>query len=85
VFAGPFRGYGLVLILEQGGGYHWLIAGLGRLDVVPGQTVAAGEPIGLVGSKDGDDAPTVYLELRRNGQPIDPMPWLAASNGKVSG
>ena len=83
-FAGPFRGYGVVLILQHSDGYHSLIAGLGRLDVAPGQPVAAGEPVGRT-LADGSAAPGVYLELRRNGQPIDPLPWLAAPNGKVSG
>ena len=83
-FAGPFRGYGVVLILQHSDGYHSLIAGLGRLDVAPGQAVAAGEPVGRTVA-DGNARPAVYLELRRNGQPIDPHPWLAAPNGKVSG
>jgi len=83
-FAGFFRGYGLILILEHGDGYHSLIAGLGRLDVALGQPVSAGEPVAQAGAAEGG-TPAVYLELRRNGQPIDPMPWLAAPNGKVSG
>ena len=84
VYAGPFRGYGVILIVESGDGYHWLISGLGRLDVTPGQAVRAGEPVGLA-SAGGPTKPVVYVELRRNGQPIDPGPWLAAPNGKVSG
>lgn len=84
VYAGPFRGYGVILIVESGDGYHWLISGLGRLDVTPGQAVRAGEPVGLA-SAGGPTRAMVYVELRRNGQPIDPGPWLAAPNGKVSG
>lgn len=84
VYAGPFRGYGVILIVESGDGYHWLISGLGRLDVTSGQTVRAGEPVGLA-SAGGPTKAMVYVELRRNGQPIDPGPWLAAPNGKVSG
>ena len=83
-YAGLFRGYGVILIVETSDGYHWLIAGLGRLDVGPGQTVRAGEPVGTA-SNGGPDKPLVYVELRRSGQPIDPGPWLAAPNGKVSG
>jgi septal ring factor EnvC (AmiA/AmiB activator) len=83
-YAGPFRGYGVILIVESGDGYHWLISGLGRLDVSPGQAVRAGEPVGLANAA-GPTRATVYVELRRNGQPIDPGPWLAAPNGKVSG
>ncbi len=92
VFAGPFRGYGRILIIEHGEGYHTLLAGLGRIDVSPGQSVALGEPIATTGSADpggpatsGIAGPVLYVELRRHGQPINPTPWLAASDGKVSG
>jgi len=92
VFAGPFRGYGRILIIEHGEGYHTLLAGLGRIDVSPGQTVALGEPIATTGNADpggpattGIAGPVLYVELRRHGQPINPTPWLAASDGKVSG
>lgn len=74
VYAGAFRRYGLILILEHGGRYHSLLAGLGRIDVVLGQWVVAGEPVGLMGSPPGA-APALYIELRHNGQPIDPTPW----------
>jgi len=74
VYAGAFRRYGLILILEHGGRYHSLLAGLGRIDVVLGQWVVAGEPVGLMTSPAGA-APALYLELRHNGQPIDPTPW----------
>lgn len=92
VFAGPFRGYGRILIIEHGEGYHTLLAGLGRIDVSPGQVVALGEPIATTGNADpggpattGGAGPVLYVELRRHGQPINPTPWLAASDGKVSG
>ena len=84
VYAGPFRGYGVILILESSDGYHWLISGLGRLDVAPGQAVRSGEPVGLA-TTGGRSNPVVYVELRRHGQPIDPGPWLTAPSGKVSG
>lgn len=83
-YAGPFRGYGAILIVESSDGYHWFIAGLDRLDVAHGQAVLAGEPVGRVGAGGRPD-PTIYVELRRNGQPIDPGPWLAAPNGRMSG
>jgi septal ring factor EnvC (AmiA/AmiB activator) len=80
VFAGPFRGYGLMLIIKHSEGYHSLLAGLSRLDGVPGQWILAGEPVGVMGSpKDG--GPVLYVELRHNGQPINPLPWLAAFKG----
>jgi septal ring factor EnvC (AmiA/AmiB activator) len=84
VYAGKFRGYGQILILEHGEGYHTLLAGLSRIDAEIGQWLAAGEPVGLMESPDRD-APVLYVELRRNGQPINPLPWLASQKDKVSG
>ncbi len=84
LFAGPFRGYGLILIIEHGEGYHSLLSGLGRIDGGVGQWVLAGEPVGaMVQTPEGN--PRLYLELRRQGHPINPQPWLAAGTGKVSG
>ncbi|MBV8536823.1 MAG: peptidoglycan DD-metalloendopeptidase family protein [Alphaproteobacteria bacterium] len=102
VFAGPFRGYGRILIIEHGGAYHTLLAGLGRIDVSVGQVVAMGEPIATANSPEtagpmdvalpaadiyskGASGPVIYVELRSHGTPINPLPWLATSNGKVSG
>jgi septal ring factor EnvC (AmiA/AmiB activator) len=82
VFRGPFRGYGEILIMEHRGGYHTLLAGLGRTDVVVGQWLLAGEPIGTTESPKGGKA-RLYIELRRNGRPIDPWPWLEAHISKV--
>ncbi len=82
-FAGPFRGYGLLLIIEHGEGYHTLLAGMARIDVNVGQRLVGGEPVGLMGQ---DEArPNLYVELRRNGQPVNPMPWLTAQKSKVRG
>lgn len=83
VFAGPFRGYGQLLIIEHGEGYHALLAGMARIEGRVGQTLVAGEPVGLMG--DDGEKPTLYLELRRNGQPVNPLPWLTARKDKVSG
>ncbi len=77
VFAGPFRGYGRLLIIEHGEGYHSLLAGLARIDTTLGETVLAGEPVGVMGNPPRG-RPVLYLELRRNGQPINPLPWLTA-------
>jgi len=82
-FAGPFRGYGLLLILEVGDGYHVLISGLSRIDAALGTQVRKGDPVGTV--DDADGKPALYVELRRQGRPIDPVPWLAATTSKVSG
>jgi septal ring factor EnvC (AmiA/AmiB activator) len=80
-FAGPFEGYGQILIIEHDGGYHTLLAGLARLDTSVGQWVLAGEPVGAVGDSTidkGGETVGLYLELRRKGQPIDPNRWIAS-------
>lgn len=88
VFAGPFRDYGLLLIIEHGGGYHSLLAGLERIDSAVNQTLLAGEPVGVM-ARPADGNPRLYLELRQNNRPVNPLPWLAAPTrtltGKVSG
>ncbi|MBB4312327.1 murein hydrolase activator EnvC family protein [Roseospira marina] len=80
-FAGPFRGYGLLLIIEHTDGYHSLLAGMDRLDGHVGQAVRAGEPIGVM----GENNPSLYIELRRDGRPINPLPWLAAGTDTGKG
>jgi septal ring factor EnvC (AmiA/AmiB activator) len=77
-FAGSFRGYGQLLIMEHGGGYHTLLSGLDRIDANVGQRLLMGEPVGTMGPA---DAPSLYFELRHNGQSINPMPWLTARKG----
>ncbi|MEE8516111.1 MAG: peptidoglycan DD-metalloendopeptidase family protein [Alphaproteobacteria bacterium] len=84
VFSGKFRDYGQVLIIEHGGGYHSLLAGLKRIDSVVSQRLVAGEPVGVMGLP-AKEKPRLYIELRRNGRPINPLPWLAAPTDKVSG
>jgi septal ring factor EnvC (AmiA/AmiB activator) len=78
VYAAPFRSYGLLLIVDCGGGYHFVLAGLDRLDTAAGRRLLAGEPVGVLGESAGNDGATLYVELRRNGQPVDPRPWFAA-------
>jgi murein hydrolase activator len=82
-FAGPFRGYGQILIIEHGDGYHSLLAGLERIDSAVGRWLVAGEPVGIMPA--GGREPALYLELRRHGQPINPLPWLATRDDKVNG
>jgi murein hydrolase activator len=82
-FAAPFRSYGLLLIVNCGGGYHAVLAGFERLDAKVGQPVASGEPVGVMpGWQPGQTAnrPTLYVELRRDGQPVNPALWLKASS-----
>jgi murein hydrolase activator len=76
VFAGPFRAYGQMLIISHGAGYHTLIAGLTRLDAQNQQMVQPGEPLGVMGSE-SDAAMTLYFELRRGGEAVNPSSWLA--------
>lgn len=77
LFAGPFRGYGQLVIIEHGDGYHTLLAGIGRLDTSVGQSLLAGEPVGIMVAQ---SKPTLYIELRKNGQPINPAGWLKQKN-----
>jgi murein hydrolase activator len=92
VYAGEFRSYGQLLIINAGGGYHILLAGMSRIDVSLGQFVLAGEPIAEMGSsgapsQGGNDSsrPVLYVEFRKDGRPIDPDPWWAEASEKVQG
>ena len=94
VYAGPFRSYGQLLILNAGGGYHVLIAGMGRISVNIGQFVLTGEPVATMGTTSqvasilaaNASQPVLYIEFRKDGTPIDPGPWWAANEGeKVRG
>lgn len=75
-FAGNFQKYRQILIVEHAGGYHSLIAGLGRIDTVVGATLAAGEPVGI--AEKSDDGARIYYELRQNGAPVNPRKLLVA-------
>jgi murein hydrolase activator len=81
-FSGPFRGYGQLLILEHSEGYHTLLAGMSHLDGAVGQTVLAGEPVGVMAP---EGVPSLYVEMRRGGQPINPLPWLATQTNENHG
>lgn len=84
VFVGPFRGYGELLIIEHSEEYHTLLAGFSHIYGEVGQWVRAGEPVGIMGRGAGL-APRLYIEVRRNGQPINPLAWLESGDRKVSG
>ena len=81
VFSGPFRSYGLLLIVDCATGHHVVLAGLGRLDTATGARLLAGEPVGVVGDGQGGRG-RLYLELRRDGHAVDPQPWLAGARGR---
>jgi len=92
VYAGEFRSYGQLLIINAGDGYHVLLAGLSQIDVQPGQFVLTAEPVGTMsgGQKNSTSAtpvsgPVLYVELRKDGRPIDPDPWWASGQQKVQG
>ncbi|MGE5164073.1 MAG: murein hydrolase activator EnvC family protein [Sphingobacteriales bacterium] len=94
VYAGPFRSYGQLLILNVGGGYHVLLAGMDRISVDLGQFVLTGEPVAVMGNGShiaailaiGSSQPVLYVEFRKDGIPVDPGPWWATGEGeKVRG
>jgi murein hydrolase activator len=93
VYAGPFRSYGQLLILNAGGGYHVLLAGMERISVDLGQFVLTGEPVAIMGGgpqsaaavATGSSQPVLYIEFRKDGAPVDPSPWWASDSEKVRG
>jgi septal ring factor EnvC (AmiA/AmiB activator) len=92
VYAGPFRSYGQLLILNTGGGYHVLLAGMSRIDASLGQFVLTGEPVAVMSApgqtsqgSNETSRPVLYVEFRKDGKPIDPDPWWAAASEKVQG
>ncbi len=98
VYAGPFRSFGQLLILNAGGGYHVVLAGMERISVDLGQFVLTGEPVAVMGTGAqlasqvaaavpiGSRQPVLYVEFRKDGVPVDPGPWWAATKSeKVRG
>lgn len=93
VFAGTFRSYGRMIILNAGEGYHLVLSGMDRVNVREGQFVVAGEPLAVMGEKRvasasaltlETDKPTLYIEFRKNGKPVDSRPWWSArDSGKA--
>ncbi len=94
VYAGPFRSYGQLLIINAGGGHHILLAGMGKIDVTPGQFVLTGEPVASMAPKSKVQASdkankgydqTLYVEFRKNGRPVNPDPWWSDGQRKAQG
>jgi septal ring factor EnvC (AmiA/AmiB activator) len=95
VYAGPFRSFGQLLILNAGGGYYLLLAGMQRIDVALNQFVLAGEPVAVMGETSeaaativgsGTGQPVLYIEFRKDGVSVDPAPWWTKPLGeKVRG
>jgi len=84
VFAGGFKSYGLLLIIEHQREYHTLLWGFSKLDVETGDRVRTGQIVGVMAA-DVEGPPELHVEVRRNGRPVNPLPWLAASSNKVRG
>lgn len=95
-YAGTFPGRGLVLIIDHGRGYHSVLTGLARIDTAVGRQLLAGEPVGILGGGAGTDRDAaagalpdrhaeLYYELRRDGAPIDPMPWFSTLSDGTNG
>jgi len=85
-FAGPYRSYGQLLIINAGSGYYMVLAGMERINVEAGQFVLAGEPVAVMGDGSvktaaaiaiGAAQPILYVEFRKDGAAIDPGPWWA--------
>ncbi len=70
-FAGAFRSYGQIVIIEIADGQHILLTGLGSISVGEGESVKAGEPVGRM----PEDASPLYLETRKDGEPVDPATY----------
>jgi septal ring factor EnvC (AmiA/AmiB activator) len=78
VHAGPFRGYGNLLVIDHGGGYHTLYAHLREMRRSAGERVEEGETIATVGDTGSLKGPYLYFEIREDGKPVDPVAWLGA-------
>jgi septal ring factor EnvC (AmiA/AmiB activator) len=94
-FAGPFRSYGQMVILNPGGGYRVLLAGMDRLTANVGEFLRAGEPVGEMGSGPAsvtlfgevapDGRPVLYIEFRNGADAIDSGPWWAGDLKEARG
>lgn len=83
-YAGPFRSYGQVVIIDTGENHHVVLAGMDRIKVSAGRFVVAGEPLATMGQTRfagsaalslASERPTLYIEIRKDGQPVDPRSW----------
>lgn len=77
VHAGWLRGFGQLLIVDHGDGFHTLMAHLSRINVQGGDTVARSDVVAYVGDSESLEGPALYFELRAHGRPVDPQRWLA--------
>lgn len=89
VFAGQFRSYGQMIILNTGDGFHLVLTGMDAIKTEQGKFVIAGEPLAVMGEKRvasatalalETDRPTLYIEFRKDGKPVDSQPWWAVKD-----
>ncbi|MBX4907434.1 MULTISPECIES: murein hydrolase activator EnvC [Rhizobium] len=89
VFAGAFRSYGQMVILDAGDGYHLVLSGMDTINTRQGKFVFSGEPLAVMGAKRvasatalalETDRPTLYIEFRKDGKPVDSRPWWTAKD-----
>jgi septal ring factor EnvC (AmiA/AmiB activator) len=81
LFANKFQNLGMVVIVDCGGGYDFVLSGLTHLDAAGGQRLARGQPVGEMRPYDARNParqPVLYVELRQNGAPVDPAAWLGS-------
>jgi septal ring factor EnvC (AmiA/AmiB activator) len=83
VFSGWLKGYGTLVIVDHGGGYHSLYAHLSASEVEVGTEVNEGETIGAVGDTGSLKGAYLYFEIRKQGQAVDPQPWLKVPDGEA--
>jgi septal ring factor EnvC (AmiA/AmiB activator) len=83
VYAGWFRGYGNLVIVDHGEGYHTLAAHLASMSTAMGEEVGAGALLGTVGDTGSMRGPSLYFEVRERGRPVDPLAWLAPRSGDI--
>jgi len=77
-FAGWFRGYGQIAIVDHGDGYFTVSGHLAEIFVEVGDLVGAGDTLGTVGETGSLTGPALYFEIRAGGEPMDPEDWLAS-------
>jgi septal ring factor EnvC (AmiA/AmiB activator) len=77
VHSGWFKGYGNLVIVDHGDGFHTLVAHLASMRTAMGEEVGSGSVLGTVGDSGSMKGAYLYFEIRERGQPVDPRPWLA--------
>ncbi|MCI7486819.1 MAG: peptidoglycan DD-metalloendopeptidase family protein [Alphaproteobacteria bacterium] len=73
IYAGPFKNFANLVIIDHGEGYTSLLSGLGETDTEVGQSLLAGEPVGTMPA---DTNSKLHMEIRKNNHPVDPNEWI---------